>query len=190
MALARVGVRPLTAQPPMQSPRAHPLGCSKRRDWKSGPHEYPSHSKIGFGSHHGPLYSHGRRHQAQPRAGCSGNRSPERSAPQDAAGGMTPRAGHRGDQAKVSARLGDMCRRNTLARSVIVGVRAKREFMIAALQPCMTPTPALPLSGGGRQRLRIDDLAVAGRVEIEKPRLLTEAHALIEAARAGIAVRR
>src|SRR6202521_3450102 len=40
------------------------------------------------------------------------------------------------------------------------------------------------------KRLHIDHLAVAGAVEVGEPRLLREAHALIEAARAGIAVGR
>src|SRR5437870_12861491 len=42
----------------------------------------------------------------------------------------------------------------------------------------------------GGKRLHVDHLAVARPVEVGKPRLLREAHALIEAARAGIAVRR
>ena len=41
----------------------------------------------------------------------------------------------------------------------------------------------------GAKRPHIDDLAVARRIEIGKPRALAEAHAVIEVARVGISIR-
>jgi hypothetical protein len=57
--------------------------------------------------------------------------------------------------------------------------------------PLVRRRPALSMqedSAASQQLLHIDDFAVAGPVEVRQPRILGKAHALIETARARIAV--